>query len=177
MVGKKIPIRIQTILEGLKMPARPKTGKRAETGFKSTGKSRAKQSFRNETDINQILHRVTSGASLAHLKEHEGQYGDFSDFDEQTYEQMQNRIAGAKTIFFDLPAELRSEFDNNPGKFFGFVNDPANVDKLEEIFPALAAPGRDMPPVNTGVPTPPEPIEPVVPAPPAPIVPPAPPVP
>ncbi len=127
------------------MPKRPYTGKRAETGFLSKGESRTKQSFKDESDINRVLDRSIRGASLAHLKEHEGTYGDFSEFDENTFEAMQNRIGDAKSLFFDLPAELRSEFDNNPGKFFGFVNNPANIDRLEEIFPALAAPGRQMP--------------------------------
>ncbi len=142
------------------MPARPKTGKRAETGFKSTEKSRTKQAFKDECDINRVLDRAIHGASLAHLKAHEGTYGDFSDFDEQSYELMLGRVSDAKTVFYDLPAELRNEFDNNPGKFFGFVNDPANADKLEEIFPTLAAPGRQMPNVDTGVATPTEPPEP-----------------
>ncbi len=156
------------------MPARPKTGKRAETGFKNPGKPRTKQAFKDECDINRVLDRAVHGASLAHLKAHEGTYGDFADFDEQSYELMLGRISDANTVFYDLPSELRNEFDNNPGKFFGFVNDPANVDKLDEIFPTLAAPGRDMPKPDTGVPTPPdatpEPTAPP-PAPPAPATP------
>ncbi len=146
------------------------TAPRSVNGFKNPGKPRTKQAFKDECDINRVLDRAVHGASLAHLKNHEGTYGDFSDFDENSYEHMLGRISDANTIFYDLPAELRSEFDNNPGKFFGFVNDPANVDKLEEIFPTLAAPGRDMPTVDTGVPTPAEPPEtaPAAPEPPTP---------
>ncbi len=140
------------------MPTRPRTLTARPTAhaFKGgDGKSMTKQAFKDECDINRVMDRARRGASLAHLAEHKGQYGDFSDFTEQKYEQMLNKIADAKTIFFDLPAELRqNEFQNNPGKFFEFVNNPENNDKLEELFPALSAPGRQLPDVVQGVITP-----------------------
>ncbi len=140
------------------MPARArnKTTRPTALNFKGDdAKSRTKQAFKDECDINRVMDRAGRGASLAHLAAHKGQYGDFSDFTERTYEQMLNRIADAKTIFFDLPAELRqNEFQNNPGKFFEFVNKPENHDRLEELFPALSAPGRQLPDVVQGVITP-----------------------
>lgn len=117
----------------------PETGKAYGTPVK--------QSFKDECDINRVLDRAKHGASLSHLLKHQGTYGDFSTWDERTYEDMQNQLARGVSIFNDLPAELRNEFNNNPGKFFQFVNDPANTDRLEDIFPALAAPGRQFPDV------------------------------
>ena len=105
------------------------------------------QSFKDECDINRVLDRAKHGASLSHLLQHGGNYGDFSTWDENTYEQMQVNLARGKSIFADLPAELRDEFDNNPGKFFEFVNKPDNKDRLEELFPSLSAPGRQLPDV------------------------------
>lgn len=108
---------------------------------------RTKQSFVAQCDINHIMERAKKGASLSHLANFGGQYGDFSNWDEHTYENMLNDLSRANTIFADLPAELRNEFDNNVGKFMGFVNDPENKDRLEEIFPVLAEPGRQFPDV------------------------------
>lgn len=155
------------------MPQRPKTGKRLANGTITPEKSRTKQAFKDECDINRILDRAGRGASLSHLLNHSGQYGDFSDFTETTYDDMLQRISEARTIFYDLPAELRAnEFQNHPGKFFEFVNNPANNDKLEELFPAMAAPGRQLPSVVEGVITP-EPASPAS-AEPPPAAPPAP---
>lgn len=111
------------------------------------GPETTNQAFKDECDINRVLDRSKHGASLSHLLNHGGSYGDFSTWNENTFEQMQIDYARGVSIFNDLPAELRSEFDHNPGKFFGFVNDPENTDRLEEIFPALAAPGRQFPDV------------------------------
>lgn len=108
------------------------------------------QSHKDQADINRVLDRAKHGASLSHLLNYGGRYGDFSDFDSNTFEDMQNRLSEARTIFYDLPAELRSEFGNDPGAFFSFVNNPENKDRLEEIFPALAQPGRQFPDVIGG---------------------------
>ena len=125
-----------------------RTKKRLETATDCGGESITKQSFKDQCDINRVLDRARTGAGLSHLANYGGMYGDFSSWDERTYEDMQAQLANAVTIFNDLPAELRSvEFQNNPGKFFAFVNDPANADRLEELFPVLSQPGRQFPDV------------------------------
>ncbi len=100
---------------------------------------RTKQSFKNETDINQILKRAQKSGTISHLNKHEAHYGDFAGFD---FFDAQLQLAAGRTIFDDLPVELRREFNQSPGEFFEYVNDPANVDRLGELLPALAAPGQ-----------------------------------
>ena len=102
---------------------------------------RTKQSFKNSTDINKILHRAQKTGMISHLAKHEAIYGDFDGFDFTT---AQNTIARANSIFAELPSELRNEFEGQPSKFFEFANDPNNVGKLTELLPGLAAPGRQM---------------------------------
>ena len=75
-----------------------------------------KQSFKNESDINQVLARAERGASLSHLANHQGTYGDFSDWDENTYQTMMDKVARAQSTFYDLPAEIRFEFNNDPAR-------------------------------------------------------------
>ncbi len=100
---------------------------------------RTKQTFKDETDINKILARAQKTGTISHINQFQGSYGDFSDFDffENTL-----MLTRGREIFDALPSELRNEFQQNPSDFFQYVNDPANKDRLEELLPGLAAPGR-----------------------------------
>ena len=102
---------------------------------------RTKQTFKDETDINKILQRAEKTGTISHINKHQGSYSDFADFDYFGNLQMLTR---GREIFDDLPAELRNEFQNSPAGFFDYVNDPANKDRLPELLPALAAPGRQL---------------------------------
>lgn len=105
-----------------------------------------KQSFKDQCDINRVLDRAKTGAGLSHIANYGGMYGDFSDWDANTYEDMRNQLARGESIFNDLPAELRAEFDNNAGKFFEEVN-KRTPEELEELFPVLSQPGLQFPDV------------------------------
>lgn len=100
---------------------------------------RTKQSFKDETDINKILHRAQKAGTLSHLDKYEGVYGDFSDYD---FMENQLKMTHGREVFDALPSEIRDEFRQSPAAFFAYVNDPANAGKLREKLPALAAPGR-----------------------------------
>ena len=100
---------------------------------------RTKQSFRDETDINKILKRAQKSGTISHITQYEARYGDFSDFD---FFEAQLKLAQGGEIFDALPMELRREFNQSPPEFFEFVNDPANKDRVAELLPALAEPGR-----------------------------------
>lgn len=100
---------------------------------------RTKQSFRDETDINQIMKRAQKTGTISHLAKHEGRYADFSNFDFFGNTLM---LSKGREIFDELPVELRSEFNQSPEDFFKYVNDPANKDRLGTLLPALAEPGR-----------------------------------
>ena len=122
-------------------------------GGKLIDPDRTKQTYLDQCDINRTMDRVKHGASLSHLANYGGEYGDFSDWDANTYEDMQIQLARANSMFEDLPAELRNEFENDPGKWLEFVNNPENKDRLEEIYPVLAAPGKQLPDVIGGLAT------------------------
>ena len=100
---------------------------------------RTKQSFRDETDINQILKRAQKTGTISHLNKYEARYGDFSNFD---FFEAQIQLAKGGEIFDALPMELRKEFNQSPADFFEYVNDPENKDDLARLLPGLAEPGR-----------------------------------
>ncbi len=102
---------------------------------------RTKQSFKDETDINKIIMRAEKTGTISHLTKYKGVYADFADFD---YFGNLQKLTRGREIFDDLPAELRNEFAGSPSQFFDYVNNPANVDRLEKLLPDLAAPGRQL---------------------------------
>lgn len=106
---------------------------------------RTKQSFKDQCDINKIIARAQKTGTVSHLAKYQGVYGDFSDVDDLLT--AHDRLKRGQKIFDELPSEVRKEFDQDVGKFYRFVNDPANADRLAEVLPDLAKPGRQMPDV------------------------------
>lgn len=105
---------------------------------------RTKQQFRDQCDVNRILEKAAKVGGLSHLEKFSAQYGDFSGFD---FQAAQNQLAKAKSIFEQLPARLRTEFDNDPSKFFEFVGTRSD-DEIRKAYPELVKPGRQLPKVN-----------------------------
>ena len=58
------------------------------------------------------------------------QYGDVSEHD---FQEVQNQLANAKTLFEELPDPVKAQFDNKPFKFLHFAEDPKNMDALVEM--------------------------------------------
>ncbi len=100
---------------------------------------RTKQSFKDETDINKLLHRAQKAGTLSHLQKYEGTYGDFAEFD---FFEANLQLTKGREVFDALPSEIRTEFHQSPAEFFNYVNDPANADELRKKLPGLAQPGR-----------------------------------
>uniref|UniRef100_UPI004047F662 hypothetical protein n=1 Tax=Shewanella sp. TaxID=50422 RepID=UPI004047F662 len=125
---------------------------------------RTKQSFKDETDVNKILAKHSRMGTLSHLEQWGGQYGDLTGFN---FQEAQNQMAKANSMFEQLPAEIRREFRHNAEAFFEYVNDPANKDDLATKLPALAKPGTQLPNVRPTGANPPAP-DPTPPTPPTP---------
>jgi len=85
--------------------------------------SKTQQSFRQETNINEIIRRAIDTGEPPPFKPG-GTYGDFSILtDYQTALQM---VEDADKAFQALPAKVRKRFDNDPAQLLNFLNDPAN---------------------------------------------------
>ena len=109
----------------------------APTVFGESDKA-AKQSFKTQCDINSIIDKAMRTGVLSHVNKHAEFYADMTDFD---YEEAQNEIARTNSAFYELPAELRSEFNNNPGAFRTYVSQ-ATPEEIVKRLPELAEPGR-----------------------------------
>ena len=119
--------------------------KSSDFGPKEYNDGRTKQAFKDSTDVNRLLDKHAKAGTLSALAKTQGQYGDFADFD---FHEAQNALARGKAIFDELPREVKREFNQSPADFFAFVNDPENADRLPELLPELAAPGRQLPVID-----------------------------
>lgn len=105
-------------------------GKKNKVQFVPTGASRAKQSFKDECDINNILAKYQKTGAIEHANKHSSSYGyaDSTDFTEA----MQT-IAIGNSMFEELPSSLRTKFNNDPAEFLEFTGDVTNHDEMVEL--------------------------------------------
>lgn len=88
------------------------------------------QHSKDEVDINNIMARYIKTGVLDHVTKYEAQYIETSECD---YHQSMNIIRKADEMFLELPAKVRKQFDNDPGEFLSFVENPVNHSKLAEM--------------------------------------------
>lgn len=92
--------------------------------------NQAKQSFKDECDINKIMAKFQKTGLINHYASHAPQYGDIPAID---YHEALNIVATAESMFEELPSEARKKFENDPEKFLEFVQNPANSEELAKL--------------------------------------------
>ncbi len=101
-----------------------------ESGLACSDPTLAQQQFRDEADINTILERFgRTGEVIVPVRAPE--FGDYSEVTD--YHTAMNMIIEAQNAFDALPARIRREFGNDPGRFVDFVSDEKNRDKALEM--------------------------------------------
>lgn len=119
-------------------------------GLTFTQPSMAKQSFKEEADINNIVNQYLKTGVLP-----EGQrqplFGDFSTGND--FQEAMLAIQEAQEDFAALPSAIRERFKNNPAEILAFMSDPENEAEARELG---LIPQKEQPaPVETPVETPP----------------------
>lgn len=99
--------------------------------------TRTQQQFAEECDINTIVRKFGITGELP-SDVRVPQSGDFVAV--QDYQSCMNVIRAAEEAFMEMPAEVRSEFDNDPGKFIAFVENPENLERARKLGIAKPAP-------------------------------------
>lgn len=105
---------------------------------------RAKQSMRDECDINRIMSKFQKTGVINHVARYQGRYGEATSMD---YRECLETVKRAQDMFADLPAKARKRFGNDPAEFLAFVSDPENVEEMRALGLANAAPAK---PAQTG---------------------------
>lgn len=99
------------------------------SGLACMDESRAKQSFKEECDINTIVERfgityqMPAGIEMPNNQ-------DFSEVED--FHTAMNAIAKSREAFEKLPADLRYRFHNNPAEFVDFCSDDNNRTEAEK---------------------------------------------
>jgi len=94
-----------------------------ESGLYCSDPSLTQQHQKDDADINVIVERFGLTGQLPNAIS-EPQYGDFTNVSD--YHSAMNAVRAAQESFMELPAKLRSRFDNDPAKFIDFVTDDNN---------------------------------------------------
>ena len=80
-------------------------------------------------DINKILAQFMETGIMPQTNANP-QYGDVSDVD---FTQMQNQLATAKTLFEELPEQVKDRFNNEMHTFLHFAENPDNLPELVDM--------------------------------------------
>ena len=115
-------------------------------------------------DINAIVRRYKKTGFLEHVRKTPGVFADVSQFGD--FHSMVSKVTEARSVFAQLPSELRKRFHNDPAELVVFMGDSANAEEAISLGlmskpkgvgdPPEAAPaadgGRpvDTPPVKEG---------------------------
>lgn len=99
------------------------------TGLECNDGTRTQQQFKEECDINTIVERFGLTGELPNdLRV--PLTGDFNEvFD---YHTAANKLREAQEAFMQMPAAIREQFSNEPGKFVDFVSDARNIEQCRE---------------------------------------------
>ncbi len=88
-----------------------------------------KQEFHSECNINTIMAKYERDGSIDHVRDRDGDYGDFSEIVD--YQSACNSVIDAQEAFAGLPARLREAHGNDPARFLAWF-DEASEDDLRE---------------------------------------------
>lgn len=89
-----------------------------------------RQEFRQECDINYILSQYELGYEITHINQAAPQYMDCSA---ETFREHMDYIAGAFSMFEELPAKLRARFKNDPAEFLEFCSHEKNRPEMAKL--------------------------------------------
>lgn len=99
-------------------------------GIKFTQPSLTKQSFTKECDINTILAKYQKTGAIDHVNKHEASYGFATSLG---FQEALELVAKGQKMFEELPSTIRTKFENDPGKFLDFVQNPENIKEMQEL--------------------------------------------
>lgn len=101
-----------------------------------------KQNFGPECDINTIMARYQSTGEMPVINQVAPQY---LDLDQTDFQAAMEVVAGAQSLFAELPSKIRDRFGNDPGQFLEFTANPANRAEMQALGMLKDAPSTSAP--------------------------------
>lgn len=90
----------------------------------------AKQSMKEECDINTIMAKYVRTGTLTHINVGAPQFGFAPDM---SFKDAMNLMVEAEAEFMRLPAKVRARFSNDPALFVDFCSKRENLDELRKL--------------------------------------------
>lgn len=84
----------------------------------------AKQSFKDEVDINNIVSRFMANGMTDHVNQNSPVYADISEMPD--FRTALHQVKQVQEFFAGLPAKVRAEFKNDPAEFLDYMSDVDN---------------------------------------------------
>lgn len=91
---------------------------------------RTKQSFKDDCDVNKIIKRYKATGVVTHLNAMEARYGDLTGID---FDRAMEIVTNARGLFDELPSGIRKRFNNDPGLFLDFMDNPENAEEMVKL--------------------------------------------
>lgn len=110
---------------------------RVSLEFDAKADGAAKQSFKNECDINRIMARFQTHGVLDWTSERQAIFADVSSYD---FMEAMQTVARANAMFADLPSSVRKRFSNDPAEFLEFASNPENLPDMVKMGLAVKRP-------------------------------------
>lgn len=101
-----------------------------ESALACLDESKAIQSAEEESNINTIVRRFGISGELPNQVAMP-QSGDFTNIPD--FHTAMNLVRQAQEEFVRVPAEIRARFNNDPGRFMEFFDDPSNYDEALKL--------------------------------------------
>lgn len=111
----------------------------------NVGVGEAKQSMKEECDINNIMRKYVKTGIVNHVAERSGEYGVAHSM---SYLECMEVVRKANEMFAAVPAKIRKKFNNDPAAFVEFVSNKDNVDEMRKLGLARPVPGKVVDPVD-----------------------------
>lgn len=115
-------------------------------GAGKDGVSMARQSMKDEADINTIVKRYMETGFSEYVNTKSPVYMNVSDMGD--YGAALAQVREAERFFSGLPARIRKRFKNDAGEFLDFMSDPANEVEGRKLGLARAVPPEKVAPVD-----------------------------
>lgn len=93
-------------------------------------KSRTKQSFKKDCDVNNIMKKYVKTGMVTHLSNKQPNYGYAPSID---FREAMEIVTSAKNGFDGLPSEVRRKFQNRPEEFLAFIENDDNRAEMIEM--------------------------------------------
>lgn len=90
------------------------------------------QDSRYDSDPNEVMRKYASTRDRSVFDQVLPRYNDFIGAP-QSFQEAVQQVQAAQEAFMALPAEVRSRFDNDAGKFVKFIEDDRNIDEAVKL--------------------------------------------